>query len=71
MYMYLILEIMSFVITDTCNPKKNKPDELSNLEMKLQICPPPPPQKKQTPNTRFSHKRSNSLAINANFANIS
>lgn len=51
MYMYLILEIMSFVITDTCNQKKkNKPDELSNLEMKLQICPTPPPKKKhQTP----------------------
>lgn len=53
MYMYLILEIMSFVITDTCNPKKNKPDELSNLEMKLQICPPPPKKKTNTKHQVF------------------
>lgn len=33
---YLKFEIMSFVITDTCNKKKN-PDELSNFEIKLQI----------------------------------
>lgn len=44
MYMYLIFEIMSFVITDTCNQKKNKPDELSNLEMKLHMCPIKTPQ---------------------------